>query len=76
VGHSLSFGKGDAVVVISGSTPLADAAATAIGNVVAGKGHVASGIEAGKKIEGVLGVVVIVEDEIGLWGEVELIKLS
>jgi ApbE superfamily uncharacterized protein (UPF0280 family) len=75
VGHSLSFGNADAVVVISGSTPLADAAATAIGNVVAGKGHVAAGIEVGNKLEGVFGVVVIAEDEIGLWGEVELVKL-
>ena len=34
VGHSLSFGKADAVVALSRSTALADAAATAIGNIV------------------------------------------
>jgi ApbE superfamily uncharacterized protein (UPF0280 family) len=65
VGHSLSLGKADAVVVISRSTPLADAAATSIGNAVGGKGDVASGITKGKNFEGVLGVVVIVEDELG-----------
>lgn len=36
VGHSLSFGKADAVVVLSRDTLLADAAATAICNMVKG----------------------------------------
>ena len=34
VGHSLSFGSADAVIVLSTCTALADAAATAIGNMV------------------------------------------
>ena len=34
VGHSLSFGKADAVCVKAKSVSLADAAATAIGNMV------------------------------------------
>ncbi|MDD5037840.1 MAG: UPF0280 family protein, partial [Dehalococcoidales bacterium] len=34
VGHSLSFGKADAVVVLAKSATLADAAATAIGNLI------------------------------------------
>jgi ApbE superfamily uncharacterized protein (UPF0280 family) len=34
VGHSLSFGRADAVVVLAPSVTLADAAATAIGNRV------------------------------------------
>jgi len=75
VGHSLSFGKADAVVVISSSTPLADAAATSIGNAVSKKGDVPFGIEIGKSIEGVLGLVLIVEDELGLWGDVNLVKV-
>src|SRR3972149_6675538 len=36
VGHSLSLGKADAVVVLSPSATLADAAATATGNLVRG----------------------------------------
>ena len=40
VGHSLSFGKADAVVVTAGSATLADAAATAICNVGPGLGDV------------------------------------
>jgi ApbE superfamily uncharacterized protein (UPF0280 family) len=34
VGHSLSFGKADAAIVLSKSATLADAAATAIGNII------------------------------------------
>ena len=34
VGHSLSFGKADAVVITSKDTFLADAAATAVGNII------------------------------------------
>lgn len=75
VGHSVSFGKADAVVVISGSTPLADAAATSIANAVSKKSAVGVGIEKGKKIDGVLGIVVIVDDKLGLWGEVDLVKM-
>ena len=76
VGHSLSLGRADAVVVLSASTALADAAATAIGNVVIEKGDVETGISAGNKIAGVLGIVVIVEEKIGLWGDVELVRLK
>ncbi|NLO82422.1 MAG: UPF0280 family protein, partial [Clostridiales bacterium] len=34
IGHSLSLGKADAVVIVSKDTPLADAVATAVGNIV------------------------------------------
>ncbi|NIS60700.1 MAG: UPF0280 family protein, partial [Proteobacteria bacterium] len=40
VGHSMSFGKADAVCVLSRSTSLADAAATSIGNLIEGKGDI------------------------------------
>ena len=75
VGHSKSLGKADAVVVVSRSCALADAAATAIGNLVSGPGDIQRGVEAAKRIEGVLGIVAIVGDRIGAWGEVELTSL-
>jgi ApbE superfamily uncharacterized protein (UPF0280 family) len=75
IGHSLSLGKADAVVVLSRSACLADAAATAIGNRVSGKGDLASGIRFGQKIKGVEGLVIILGDELGIWGEVELLKI-
>jgi ApbE superfamily uncharacterized protein (UPF0280 family) len=76
VGHSLSLGRADAAVVVSASAALADAAATAIGNAVSDKADVASSIRLGEKIDGVLGIVVILDDKMGVWGNVELVMLG
>ncbi len=75
VGHSLSFGKADAVSVLSKSAALADAAATAIGNIVKEKKDIELGLERGKEIEGVLGMLIIVGEKMGVWGNVKLIQL-
>jgi hypothetical protein len=75
VGPSLSLGKADAVCVISPSATLADAAATALGNMVQNKGDIRQALEAGQKIPGVEGAVIIVDDALGAWGEYELVKL-
>jgi len=50
VGHSLSYGKADAVVVLSKSAALADAAATAIGNLLKQPNDIPSGIEFAKPL--------------------------
>jgi hypothetical protein len=73
VGHSLSFGKADAVCVISKSATMADAAATAIGNMVRDKSEIKIGLERGAQIEGVLGIAIIVGEHFGAIGDVELI---
>ena len=75
VGHSTSFGKADAVCVISPSATLADAAATALGNRVQGKGDIEHVLEKGRTIAGVEGMVIIVGDALGVWGEYELVNL-
>ena len=75
VGHSLSFGTADAVIVLSPSTPLADAAATAIGNRVKDIDDIPKAIDWTQKIEGLRGVVIIKEDKMGLWGKVNLLPL-
>jgi ApbE superfamily uncharacterized protein (UPF0280 family) len=75
VGHSQSFGRADAVCVISPSCALADAAATALGNRVQGKGDIERALEGGRTISGVEGVVIIVGDTLGAWGEYELVEL-
>ena len=72
VGHSLSFGKADAVIVLSKSATLADAAATAIGNLIVQPGDIPLGIELAQSIDGVRGVIIIKNDKMGLWGEVKL----
>ena len=74
IGHSLSFGNADAVVVISEDVLLADAVATATGNIVKTKDHIIEGIDFAKNIKGVKGLVIIVDDQIGLWGEIEICK--
>ena len=76
VGHSLSFGRADAVVVVSSSTPLADAVATAICNTIQEESDISRGIESAKKIEGVKGLVIIIGSQMGVWGEVELREIS
>lgn len=71
VGHSVSLGKADAVCVLSKSTALADAAASAIGNLVQKASDIKSAIEAGSRIEGVLGIVVVIGKNMGACGIVE-----
>jgi hypothetical protein len=73
VGHSLSFGKADAVCVLSKSATMADAAATAIGNLVKNKSDIKWALERGIKIEGVRGIVIILGEHFGVVGEVELV---
>jgi len=72
VGHSLSYGKADAVIVLSKSAALADAAATAIGNLIIQPDDIPSGIEFAQGIDGLSGVVIIQGDKMGLWGKVKI----
>lgn len=72
VGHSLSFGHADAVCVLSKSAILADSAATALCNQVAAKDDIRKVLDAGALIDGILGIVIIMGDAMGAWGEVEL----
>jgi len=75
IGHSLSLGKADAVCVVSGSCALADAAATAVGNRLKAASDIPAAIEFGKKIPDVDGLVVIMGDRIGMWGDLEVVPL-
>ena len=72
VGHSLSYGKADAVIVLSKSATLADAAATATGNLIIEPGDIPKGIEFAKSIEGLLGIIIIKDDKMGLWGKIKI----
>lgn len=75
VGHSLSFGKADAVTILSRSTALADAIATAIGNMIHTANDIQEALKVMKKIPGVIGGVIIVNDKLGACGEIELTKI-
>ena len=75
IGHSLSLGTADAVIVLSHSTALADAAATAIGNNIKSIKDIDSAIKKAQAINGLEGVVIVKEDKIGLWGKVRIASL-
>jgi len=80
VGHSLSFGKADSVTVVAGSTALADAVATCLGNEVRATLSAKAGVEralakAGE-FEGIEGAVVICGEVMGAMGAVELVRLG
>ena len=76
VGHSLSYGKADAVIALSRSATLADAAATAIGNLIKEPTDISSGIEVAQSIAGLKGVIIIIGSDMGLWGEVKICQTS
>lgn len=75
VGPSFSFGKADAVVVIAKSAALADAAATAIGNVVKEISDIDHGLKLAKKIRGLDGVLIVKDDQMGALGKIRLVPL-
>ncbi len=76
VGHSLSLGSADAVIALSSSAALADAAATALGNIVKVADDIPEAIERAQIIEGLRGVVIIVGDQMSVWGMVKIVPLS
>ncbi len=75
LGHSKSFGKADAVTVLSKSCSLADAAATALANKVKKTEDIQKVIDSGKTISGVNGIVIIKGESIGLWGDLKIVPL-
>ena len=76
VGHSLSMGVADAVVVVAPFTALADAAATRLGNEVGReKLSLSRALELAASIDGISGVVIVTGDHLGAWGDIELVKI-
>jgi len=75
VGHSFSYGKADAICVVSRSAALADAAATAIGNVVTDIHTIEKGLEIAKRIGGLTGVIIIKADRMGLMGKIKIVPM-
>jgi ApbE superfamily uncharacterized protein (UPF0280 family) len=77
--HAFSFGDAEAATVFCTDAGLADAAATAVGNVV--KGSVEEGIAAGIKralsIPGVFGVIILYQGQVGTAGKIpQIIKVE
>ena len=71
--HALSFGDAEAAVVFCKNATLADAAATAVGNVVKGEdaqAGIQAGIKVGMSIEGVEGVLILYKGQVGTAGKI------
>jgi ApbE superfamily uncharacterized protein (UPF0280 family) len=78
--HALSFGDADAATVFCKEAGLADAAATAVGNVVKGEDvnvAIENGIAVAKSIVGVEGVLILYKGCVGTWGKIpQIIKIE
>ena len=78
--HALSFGDAEAATVFSKNAALADAVATAVGNVIKGEdvqAAIRAGISKGLSIEGVAGVLIIYRGQVGTAGKIpEIIRVE
>lgn len=72
VGHSLSFGKADAAIVVAKSSTIADAAATAVGNIIQGPDDIEKGLAFAQSIKEIEGTLIIIGSKIGIWGNVKV----
>lgn len=75
VGHSLSFGKTDAAVVIHPDASVADACATALGNIVKIPKDIEGALSYINKIPNVRGALVIVGEALGVIGDIEICRI-
>ena len=75
VGHSLSFGRADAVTVHSQTAAVADAFATAVGNMIKTKDDIEAGLAYARKHKEIKGCGIIVGDGIGLYGDLRIVRL-
>lgn len=78
--HALSFGDAEAATVFCRNAGLADAAATAVGNVVKGEdcqAAIQQGMDKALSIEGVEGVLIIYKGSVGTAGKIpKIIKVD
>jgi hypothetical protein len=78
--HALSFGDAEAATVFCKNASLADAAATAVGNVVKGEdvdAAIKAGVNKGLSIVGVEGVLIIYKGQVGTAGKIpQIIKVE
>ena len=71
--HALSFGDADAVTIFAENACLADAAATAVGNLVEGSNidkAIKRGLRKALSIRGVRGAFILYEERVGQAGEI------
>ncbi len=75
VGHSLSFGRADAVTIVAVNAALADAVATAMANRVQKKADLARIVEGALALDGIIGAVAVLGSDLAAGGDLELIDI-
>ncbi|WP_054695938.1 UPF0280 family protein [Syntrophomonas palmitatica] len=75
VGPSISLGTADAVLIKAGSAALADAAASRAGNQVKTGKDLLKAIEAAQEIAGIMGILVIKDEQMAAWGDIEIVPI-
>ncbi len=73
-GCSQSLGVADAVIILSPFTALADAVATAVGNLVKDEAGIQKGLEFVRKIPFIRGGVIVKEKKMGAWGRLRILR--
>ncbi len=76
VGPSLSFGSADAAVIISPDVALADSIATATANRILKTSDLQKAIDFASSISKITGIIVIKDDKMAAWGEVNLVPIE
>jgi len=78
--HALSFGDAEAATVFCRDAGLADATATAVGNVVNGEDAnlaIERGVDLAKSIQGVEGVLILFKGRVGMSGKIpQIIRVN
>lgn len=72
VGHSFSFGKADAVTILSRDNSLCDAVATAACNRIKDQKDIPGALEWAMSLKGIQGILAVMGDKIGAAGSIEL----
>lgn len=76
VGPSFSFGRADAAVIKGYPAELADAAATEAANLVKDENDLIKAVEYVKNIKGITGILVIKNEKMAVWGDIEIVPLK
>jgi len=72
VGHSMSFGKADAVTIVAADAALADAVATQTCNMVQTEDDLNNALDFALSIEGIRGAVIIYREKLAVRGNITL----
>jgi ApbE superfamily uncharacterized protein (UPF0280 family) len=74
IGHSLSFGCADSVVILAKTAALADAVATATCNRASSKESLSGALNFARAIKGVCGVIIILKNNLISWGKIKFVS--